>query len=111
MAGFIDVVLRGLILCGMAVTLGGVAFALVVVGPAMRRRPDLELARVTRRTLAIVGVAAAVVGLAQLGAVVMQLTTLAGGGAWPLADASETLYFRVSMARIAVGLGVIAAAL
>jgi putative copper resistance protein D len=107
-AGFIDVLLRGLILCGMAVALGGVAFALVVLRPVTRLRP--ELARVGGRTLALVAVGAGVVGLAQLAALLLQLGTLAGGGAWPLAAASETLYFRVSLGRMALALAVIAAA-
>src|SRR5262245_8216376 len=108
-AGFIDVVLRGLILCGMAVTLGGVAFALVVIRPAARRRP--ELSGVQGRTLAFAAIGAAIVGLAQLGALLVQLVTLADGGPWPVADASETLFFRVSLIRMAVALAVIAAAL
>ena len=48
-----------------------------------RLRP--ELATVCARTLAFVAIAAAVVGLAQLGALLVQLTTLADGGPWPLA--------------------------
>jgi putative copper resistance protein D len=105
-AGFIDVLLRGLILCGMAVTLGGVAFALVVVRPVARLR--LELAGVLARTFTLVGVGAAAVGLAQLAALLLQLTTLAGGGAWPLAAASETLFFQVSTGRMALALALVA---
>jgi putative copper resistance protein D len=108
-AGFIDVLLRGLILCGMAVTLGGVAFALVVVHPVARLRPDLG--KVRTRTFGLIAAGAAVVGLAQFAALLMQLTTLAEGGAWPLAAASETLFFQVSLARMALALGLIVAAL
>lgn len=108
MAGFVDVLLRGLILCAMAVTLGGVVFALIVIRPAARVRP--ELARVHTRTLTLVAIGAAVVGLAQLGALLLQLSTLADGGAWPVAQVSETLYFQVSLARMAIALGVIVAA-
>jgi putative copper resistance protein D len=107
-AGFIDVLLRGLILCAMAATLGGVAFALVVIRPAARLRP--ELTAVHGRTLGAVAVGAAVVGSAQLGALFVQIASLADGGPWPLIETSETLFFRVSLARIAVALGVIAAA-
>jgi putative copper resistance protein D len=105
-AGFIDVLLRGLILCGMAVTLGGVAFALVVLGP--RLRPQLAAART--RTFTLIAAGAAVVGLAQCTALLMQLTTLADGGAWPLAAASETLFFQVSLGRMVLALGLIVAA-
>ena len=34
MAGFIDVLLRGMALCGQAAAIGGVLFALLVVKPA-----------------------------------------------------------------------------
>ena len=86
MAGFIDVLLRGLILCGDGGDPRGVAFALVVLRPAARLRP--ELAAVRARTLTFVAVGAAVVGLAQLGALLVQLITARRRGAWPLADAS-----------------------
>ena len=109
MAEFLDVLLRGLILCAMAVTLGGVAFALIVVQPAARSQPDL--ARIRARTLTLVAVGAAVVGLGQLAALVVQLTTLAEGGAWPLAAVSETLFFRVSLVRAALAFAVAAAAI
>jgi putative copper resistance protein D len=108
-AGFIDVLLRGLILCAMAATLGGVAFLLAVIRPAARVRP--ELGGLHGRTLGLVAGAAAVIGLAQLGALLVQLVSLADGGPWPLADASETLFFRVALARVAVAASVIAAAL
>jgi copper resistance protein D len=108
-SGFIDVLLRGLILCGMAVTLGGVAFALLVVGPLVRRRP--ELASVRARTFALIAAGAAVVGLAQVAALLVQLTELSDGGAWPLAAVRETLFFQVSLARVALVLVVILAAL
>jgi hypothetical protein len=41
-AGFIDVLLRGLALCGQAAAIGGVLFALLVLKPAARRRPELS---------------------------------------------------------------------
>jgi len=39
-AGFADVLLRGLALCGQAAAIGGVLFALVVLKPALRPRPE-----------------------------------------------------------------------
>ena len=39
MAGFLDVLLRGLALCGQALVIGGVLFALIVLRPAARERP------------------------------------------------------------------------
>jgi putative copper resistance protein D len=91
----------------MAVVLGGVAFELVVVRPVARVRPGLATAGA--RTLLLVATGAAVVGFAQLGALLLQLGTLAEGGPWPIAAVGETLYFRVSLARMALAAGVIAA--
>jgi copper resistance protein D len=107
-AGFIDVLLRGLILCGFAVILGGVAFAVLVLGPARRLRPELAAAQTRTFTLVMAG--AIVVALAQTAAVIGQLIALAGGGPWPVADASQTFFFQVSLLRIAVALGVLVAA-
>ena len=42
MAGFVDVLLRGLALCGQAAAIGGVLFALIVLRPALLRRPELS---------------------------------------------------------------------
>jgi copper resistance protein D len=106
LTGLIDVLLRGLILSGQAVALGGVAFAFVVLAPAARVRPDLEPLR--ERTFLLVALAAAAITLAQGIALVVQMTVLAGAEAWPIADVSETTFFRVGLARMVVALGVVA---
>ncbi|MGH7335744.1 MAG: copper resistance D family protein [Candidatus Rokuibacteriota bacterium] len=106
MTGFLDVLLRGLILGGQAVALGGVAFALVVLVPAMRVRPDLGPLR--ERTFLLIALGAAAIALAQGLALIVQLTALAGEGAWPITDVSETVYFRVGIGRIVMSVGVVA---
>lgn len=109
MAGFIDVLLRGLILCAQAVTLGGVAFALLVLTPAARVRPDLGPLR--ERTFLLIALGAATIAVAQSLALILQVRTLAGAEAWPIADVSETTFFRVGVARIVAALGVVTAVL
>jgi putative copper resistance protein D len=93
----------------MSAVLGGVAFELVVMRPVARVRPGLAPA--AARALALVTIGAAAVGCAQLGALLLQLATLAEGRSWPVAEASETLYFRVSLARMALAFGMVAASL
>jgi len=36
-AGFVDVLLRGLALCGQAIAIGGVVFAALLLRPAVRQ--------------------------------------------------------------------------
>jgi copper resistance protein D len=106
LTGFIDVLLRGLILCAQAVALGGVAFTLVVLGPALRARPELGPLR--ERTFLLIALGAAAIALAQALALIIQLKALAGPGAWPLADVSETAFFRLGIARMVMSVGVVA---
>jgi putative copper resistance protein D len=105
-AGFVDVLLRGLILCGQAVALGGVAFVLVVLAPVVRVRPDLG--RLRERAFRLIVLGAGTVALAQILALLVQLTALAHGGEWPVADVSETVFFRVGVGRILAALGMVA---
>src|SRR5262245_27346937 len=93
----------------MAITMGGIAFMLVVIAPAARIRPELDAIRA--RTAALVAIGAGAVAFAQLGALLLQLSTLADGGPWPLRVVSETLYFQVSVARIALAFAVLGVAL
>lgn len=103
MTGFVDVLLRALILAAQAMVVGGVAFALWTLRPPLAR--GAELARVW--TL-VAGGAAALVA-AQLLSALTQLVALDGTAR--LADLVTTSYFRVSAARVATGLVVLAAAL
>jgi putative copper resistance protein D len=104
LTGFIDVLLRGLILCGQAIALGGVAFALAVLAPAARVRPGLAPLR--ERTFVLIALGAATIILAQGIALVVQLGALAEEGAWPTAAASQTSFFRIGIARMLMSLGV-----
>ena len=108
MAGFIDVLLRGLALCGQAVAIGGVIFALVVMRPAARERPALWPLLRRSRTLVALGAAAAAV--AQALSLATQVHQLADERGWPLHEIARTSYFEASLVRIAACLGLIAAA-
>src|SRR5256885_639034 len=72
--------LRGLVLCGQAVAVGGVLFALLVVRPAVAARP--ALAPLLRQSLAISALGAAVVGGMQLLSLAVQALGR-GERAWP----------------------------
>ena len=81
MAGFIDVLLRGLSLCGQAAAIGGVLFALLVLKPALRQRPDLS--PLLGRLLILVAAGAVTVTAGQLLTLTVQQVVLANGHAWP----------------------------
>lgn len=98
MAGFLDVLLRGLALCGQAAAIGGVLFALIVLRPALRQRP--ELAPLLGRLLLLVAAGAVAVTVGQLLALMVQLIMLAGGQSWPVREVLATSYFQVSAVRV-----------
>jgi len=104
-AGFVDVLLRGLALCGQAVTVGGVFFALLLLRPALG---DGAAAR-TRlsRSLALTALGGAVVAAAQLLSLGVQLSVLGGGGGWPIAEVARTSFFRAGAVRILACLGLV----
>lgn len=106
MAGFLDVLLRGLALCGQALTIGGVLFALIVLRPAVRERPALS--PLLRRSRALVAIGAAAAAGAQGLSLTTQMSQLGDGSGWPLREILSTAYFEASLVRIAAGLGVIA---
>ncbi len=111
MAGFIDVLLRGLALCGQAVAVGGVVWALGLLRPAIRERP--ALAPLRDRSLALVATGAAVVAIAQLVSLAVQLGQLRDAGGWPVSQLVATSFFRAAAARIlacvALAVGALAA--
>jgi putative copper resistance protein D len=110
---FLDVVLRGLALCGQAVAVGGVVFALVVwrVGvprcdPASGRRDDSG-ARIWRLT----ALGAAVVAVGQALSLLIVLVSLDAGSGWPIGEVVATPYGHASLVRIVAGLALAAGAL
>ena len=109
MAGFIDVVLRGLALCGQAAAIGGVLFALLVLRPAVRQRP--ELSPLLGRLLIFVATGAATVTAGQILALTVQQAVLANGHAWPIREVLGTAYVQASVVRVLVCLALIAGAL
>ena len=98
MAGLIDVLLRGLALCGQSAAIGGIFFAVLALRPAIRQRP--EFAPLLGRVLTLAAAGAVVLALAQALAVAVQLGLLADQGGWPLRDALGTSYVQASLVRI-----------
>ena len=109
MAGFIDVLLRGLALCGQAAAIGGVIFALLVLKPAARQRP--ELSALLRRLLMLVAAGAVAVTAGQLLALTVQQVVLAGGQGWPIGLVLGTGYFQASALRVLICVALVVGAL
>jgi putative copper resistance protein D len=101
MAGFIDVVLRGLLLALASGVTGGVVWLLFVLRAGPGVKPDAA----ARRSLILVGacaLAAAAVQGALLGVALVALSET--HGAWPVALFLETMFARTSMARLVIAL-------
>ncbi len=98
MTGFVDVLLRGLALCGQAVAVGGVIFGWTLLRPAVARRPALDA--LLGRSLVATAAGAVVVACAQALSLGVQLVALAGDGGWPLREILATTYFRAAVVRI-----------
>jgi putative copper resistance protein D len=103
--GFLDVLLRSLILAAQAVSVAGVVWALWVLRPPVGREADVT------RTWTLVAIGAVVLAGAQTLSALLQLGALAGSGDWRAGDAFGTVYVRVAMARVAMALVVLASAL
>jgi len=105
-AGFIDVLLRGLALCGQSIAVGGVCFALLLLRPGSSE----ETARQRLvRTLMLTAAGAIVVASAQALSQTVQLSVLRDvRTGWPFAEVAATSYFRASLARIVACAGIIA---
>jgi putative copper resistance protein D len=108
-AGFIDVLLRGLALCGQAAAIGGVLFALVVWRPAVRERP--ELSPIVGRLLLLVALGAFVVAVGQLSTLGVQQIVLAEEHGWPIKEIVATAYFEASVFRVLACVALIVGAL
>ena len=103
MAGFVDVLLRGLILVLASVSLGGVAWLAFVLRAEPHVKPDGPIA-LALRTVAL---ASGGVGLAQAAVVVVSLGALATShGAWPAADFFVTTFALTATGRALWALGV-----
>jgi putative copper resistance protein D len=101
--GFVDVLLRSLILAAQAVGVGGVVFVLWTLRAPLGRRADLA------RAWTLVAVGAGALAVAQSLSAFTQLVALEGtAGA---SDLVTTAYFRVSAGRVLVALVLLAAAL
>ena len=109
MAGFLDVLLRGLILSAQATAVGGVCFVLVVLR-ASATRPGVD-PPVLPRSLALIAAGAATLALGQALALGIELFVLLHDAAWPLWAALGTLYVQVSGVRVIVGVALAACAL
>lgn len=107
MAGFVDVLLRGLALCGQAVAVGGVCFAALLLRPAVQEDPTVL--RRLAKSLALTAAGAVVVAGAQALGQGVQLSVLSDAHAgWPLAEIAGTSYFRASLVRILACAGLVA---
>lgn len=107
MAGFVDVLLRGIALAGQSAAVGGVLFALLVLRPLIRSRPALAPLLVRSRRLIALG--AAVAAIAQALSLTTELRQLADGRGWPLVEMLSTTFFQASFVRITACLGLIVA--
>jgi putative copper resistance protein D len=104
---FLDVLLRGAVLSGQALVLGGLVFALLILRPLVRRETDP--APLVRPTLELATLGAAGVAAAQALSLVLQTGSLADERGWPLSGLIATPFFRASLVRVVAALGVIAA--
>ena len=108
MAGFFDVLLRGLTLAFASVALGGVAWTLLVLGAEAHVKPDAAL----RRALRTIAVGAAGAALAQTAVLLVALGELARlGGSWPVGPFAQTLFARAGSVRVAIGVALAIVAL
>src|SRR5437867_3617368 len=108
MAGFVDVVLRGLILVLTSVALGGVAWLRFVLRAEPHVKPDAPTA-LALRAMAAAGAGAA---LAQATVVLVGLASVADAHrTWPLAAFFETTFALTASARVMLAAAVAALAL
>jgi putative copper resistance protein D len=101
MAAFADVVLRGLLLVGVCLSAGGVAFARLALGAEAYAKPDAS----TARALRVVAIGAWVAAVAQAATMAVSLAALAEiHGGWPVGLYLQTTFARVALARVALGI-------
>ena len=108
MAGFIDVLLRGLALVCASLALGGVAWTRFV----LRAEPHAKPEAAARLSLRVVAAAALGVAATQLALMVVALGALAEThGGWPVRLYLETSFARMAIVRGLLGIAVAALAL
>jgi putative copper resistance protein D len=100
---FLDVLLRGSILSGQALALGGLAFILLILGPLARRETDPRA--LLSPTLDLAALGAAGVAVAQVVSLLLEVGSLADDAGWPLAAAFSTPFFRASLGRVGACVG------
>ena len=107
MAGFVDVLLRGLALCGQAVAIGGVLFAMLLLRPTLQEGGPARSR--LKRSLALTAIGASVVAGAQMLSLVVQISVLGdAAGGWPIAAVAGTSFFRAGLVRILACAGLVA---
>lgn len=99
LGGLLSVGFRGVGLAGLATAVGGIAFALLVLGPFLEGSPLAH--RAIRRTLRLAIWGSIVVAAAQLLLLVLQPWALAQGtDAWPLREFFSVGFAKAGLARI-----------
>ena len=101
MAAFADVLLRGLALSGQTVAIGGVLFALLVLGPSRSARPVWTL----------VALAAAVVAVAQGLALGVLSAALNAASGVTVAQLLPTVFVKASLVKVLASAALVGAAL
>jgi copper resistance protein D len=99
--GFLDVLLRGLILSAQAASVGGVCFVMLALR-ASATRPGFDPPALPR-SLALIAAGAATLALGQALALGIELFVLLHDAVWPLRAALGTLYVQVSAVRVVAG--------
>lgn len=106
MVSFVDVLLRATALSGLALALGGVAFALLVLRPLALSEPDPR--PLLRRTVGLIVAGALGVAVAQSLSLALQIGALADEAGWPVGAVLATGFSRASLVRVLACLGVVA---
>jgi putative copper resistance protein D len=105
-AGFVDVLLRGFALCGQAVAIGGVLFALLLLRPALAEGGPAR-SRLSRN-LALTAIGAGVVAGAQMLSLIVQILVLGDTtGGVPVGEVMGTSFFRAGLSRILACVGIL----
>jgi len=103
MAGFVDVLLRGLILVLTSVVLGGVAWTRLI----LRAEPHAKPHAATTVALRVTAAAACLGVVAQAATMAVALGALSGAhGHWPAALYFDTTFARTALARMTIGVAV-----
>ncbi len=102
LAGFLDVLFRGVGLAVLSLAVGGVAFAFIALR-AFGKPSPLERAAASR-SLTVIAWSGIGLVLTQLALLVLKPWALAAGGPWPVGEFLRTQFATASLARIAVAL-------